>query len=434
MSNNEELNKELAALNLSQVKTSSPFICAGDPPKPLLILENICRVVETDETLKEKFRYNEFSYMVEVNKDGVWDVMQDIDIIETRRYIAQNYSSFVRASKDMVLDAIVSLAHKRKVNPPKDYLTGLVWDGEARLDTWLHHAFGVANDDTYAAIGSNWMKGLVKRVLHPGCQFDEVLVLEGEQGWRKSSSLRALGKPWHVETTYTGDKDFFLALAKNIIVEFSEGDIFSRASVRAIKALITKTEDQYRLPYERSVQTLKRGCVFAMTTNDSQYLKDETGNRRWLPVKLGRVADIEWIVDNRDQLYAEAVHRVEVLRETTWEYPQEALKAMQEDRMEHEAYMEEIEDWYLSLSIERRDKGLTLQDVYSAVYLKYQNNGPKMKKEDEWEISRILRKMGIERRVVKLDTKSAKRWIYTTETQKRYIDRWENEVVNPDDF
>ena len=111
------------------------------------------------------------------------------------------------------------------------------------------------------------------------------------------------------------------------------GDILSRAGVRAVKSLITKTEDQYRLPYEKAVQTLKRGCVFAMTTNDTEYLKDETGNRRWLPVKLEKEADIKWIIKNRDQLYAEAFHRVEFLGETTWEYPKKELDILQDSRV-----------------------------------------------------------------------------------------------------
>ena len=117
-----------------------------------------------------------------------------------------------------------------------------------------------------------------------------------------------------------------MLLQGNLIIEFSEGETLSRGEIKQLKALITTQYDKFRAPYERYVQTHPRRCVFAMTTNQTEYLKDETGNRRWLPVAVNGDANIEWLRSNRDQLLAEALYRVEVLKENTYEFPDEVLE------------------------------------------------------------------------------------------------------------
>jgi len=433
--NKEELkqsNEELIAMGLDPVAdpAAPDYVMSGGKNEyPLLIMENVCRLLESDE-YKGKLRFNDFSHSTEVlDPEGNWSDMTDGDIYNLQRWMSSDYHFLAKVSRDMVTNAMLAISRNVRVNPPQDYIRELVWDKKPRLDTWLNDAFGAPVDKLYASIGSNWMKGLVKRVLYPGCQFDEVLVLEGGQGTRKSSSLRALGDPWHVETTYSSDKDFFQVLARNTIVEFSEGDILSRAGVRQVKALITKTEDQYRTPYARTPDTIKRGCVFAMTTNDTDYLKDETGNRRWLPVKLTKEADVDWITENRDQLYAEAYHRVEVLKETTWEYPKDDLDELQESRTAAETHMEDIEDWYLGLSMTKRRDGITVKEVFIGAIAEIHEHRatPIMDKNIEWEIGRTLRKMGMESKTVRLGElkeKVARRWIFSDDTKRRYKGRW----------
>ena len=433
--NKEELkesNKELVAMGLDPVPdpTAPDYVMSGGKNEyPLLIMENVCRLLESDE-YKGKLRFNEFSYVTEVmDHSGKWADMSDGDIFNLQRWMSSDYHFLAKVSRDMVTQSMLAVSRNERINPPRDYLLNLEWDGEDRLSTWLNDAYGAPIDELYDAIGSNWIKGLVKRVLHPGCQFDEVLVLEGGQGTRKSSSLRALGDPWHVETTYSSDKDFFQVLARNTIVEFSEGDILSRAGVRQVKALITKTEDQYRLPYGRTTETIKRGCVFAMTTNDTDYLKDETGNRRWLPVRLTKEADVDWIIENRDQLYAEAVHRVETLGETTWEYPKDDLDELQESRTAAETHMEDIEDWYLELSMTKRKAGITVKEGFIGAIAEIHEHRatPIMDKNTEWEIARTYRKMGMESKTVRLGDlreKVARRWIFSEDTKRRYKGRW----------
>lgn len=386
-------------------------------PYPLLIFPNIARVLRKDPYFKDTIRKNDFSHFVEVkNNQGKWEPLNDDFISQAREYIAENFSCFVKLSKDMITDAIIRVAGDNRVNPPRDYFTSLSWDGVPRLNSWIHHAYGTPDDELNQAIGANWLKGLVKRVMQPGCQFDEVLALESPQGYRKSTSLRVMGSPWHVETTHSLDnKDFYLLLAQNVIVEFSEGEIMDRSSVNKIKAEITKTEDQLRPPYERGMVTFKRSCVFAVTTNRLE-LKDDTGNRRWLPVQLQKIADIDWLTKYKDQLYAEAYHRVIVLGETTHEYPIE-LRDLQESRQEYNDIDEKIMDYMIKLGLPAIEEGIiTLSHVCEETI------GDNYNKLDEMRIASSLRRLHLEDRRVYKDGKRVRRW-FPTDKGKQLLEK-----------
>lgn len=406
------------AINASNDNEEPFLMSSGKNPKPLLILPNIIRAIRMEPKLNESFRKNEFSHLTESNlltPDKEWVPLTDDVISKTRVFISENYEPFRSVSKEMITDAILAVAYDNKVNPPRDYFTSLVWDKTPRLNSWLHNAYGVPDDNLHQSIASNWLKGLVKRVMIPGCQFDEVLALESPQGWRKSSSIRALGSPWHVETTHSiENKDFYLILAQNIIVEFSEGEIFDRASMKKIKAEITKTEDQVRPPYERGVVKFKRSCVFAVTTNELE-LKDDTGNRRWLPVTLEKVADVEWITQNRDQLFAEAYYRAIICGESSHEYPKEELETLQSSRAEYSDYDEKTLKWYLKLSPETRNDGISMHDAIKAVYTDYNN----ISKRDEMAMGGTFKRtLHLERLTIRNGSVTAKRWFPTSKTEK----------------
>jgi len=383
-------------------------------PSPLLIAPNIHRILRMSPLFKEQFRRNTFSHMVETRfGSNEWESLNDSVITATREYIVENFYFFVRLSLQMTQEAILFVADDIKINPPRDYITSLVWDATPRLNSWLYNAYGVADDELHQAIGSNWLKGLVKRVIHPGCQFDEVLALESPQGWRKSTSIRALGTPWHVETTHSTDnKDFYLLLAQNVIVEFSEGEIFDRTSVKKLKAEITKTEDQVRPPYERGILKFKRACVFAVTTNDLE-LKDSTGNRRWLPVTLKKPADIDWIEANRDQLYAEAYYRAIIMGESTWEYPTTLAEA-QESHTEWSDYDEKVIEWVAKHTDENLvEEGIRLHDAIRSTY----GDGIHITGLEETRVAGTLRgKLKMVSKPKRLDGTLLRRWFPTDAT------------------
>jgi predicted P-loop ATPase len=149
--------------------------------------------------------------------------------------------------------------------------------------------------------------GAVARIFVPGCKVDTVPILEGVQGAKKSTAVRTLFEPWFGdELADLGSKDAAMQTRGVWGLEVSELDAMSRAEVSRIKSFISRTTDRFRPPYGSRIIESQRTCVFWGTTNADGYLKDETGGRRFLPVKIGKI-DIDRLRLNRDQLWAEAV-------------------------------------------------------------------------------------------------------------------------------
>ena len=341
----------------------------GNKDVPQLILDNICKVFEKDPRFSGKFRLNSFSNMVECKNERLeWINLLDFFVIKAQREISVSHPYFARLSQEMTTAAIKLYSAANAVNPPVDWLRSLVWDRTPRLNSWLFNTYGTPDDDLHQSMGSNFLKGMVQRITQPGCQMDLVLCLESGQGMRKSSSLRVLAGDWFAENvTSVDNKDDMIVFAGSILVEFSEGAVLGKASIAKLKSVITTTVDKFRPPYERGLASFPRGCVFSLSTNDTDYLKDETGGRRFLIVKLGKVADTLWLKENRNQLFAEAIHRLEVIGENAYEFSDstaEELRELQESRTEDSVYDDVVIDWYLGRSKAAQEAGFTLLDAY----------------------------------------------------------------------
>lgn len=365
--------------------------------------ENMCRIFRVHPDFNKRFRYDAFKNTLEILKKGKWKIFEDNDAVDVQSEVAILFSYFARVSKTMVWDAMVKVAVENSIDTALDYVQSLTWDGKNRLNDWLSSVYGAPSNAYNKAVGSNWLKGLVKRIVEPGAKFDYVLVLEGPQGSKKSTSLSILAGGYHVETTMSTDtKDFFMQFVGNLIIEFSEGDTLNRTEVKRMKAIITTQVDKYRPAYGRSIQEFPRRCVFAMTTNDEEYLRDETGNRRWLPVRLTLPeANIEWLKANRDQLFAETYHRVVKLEETVYEFPNQDVLEEQNARRVHYEHEDEIVFWYDSLSDEKKGYGITVQQVYRDA-MNGSFSSKMLNKSDEMRISDVLKN------VLRLDKKRAR--------------------------
>lgn len=329
--------------------------------------ENICRVLRMHNDFKGTIRYDMFKNALEILSKSKWRNIEDNDAVDIQTRIQVLFPCFGKVGKDMVFDAMIKVAKENMMDSASDFITSLIWDGKERLDSWLTEVYGTPDDVYHRAVGANWLKGLVKRIIEPGCKFDYVLVLEGPQGSGKSTSLSTLGGSWHVETTMSTDsKDFFMQFSGKALIEFSEGETLSRTEVKRMKAIITMQNDKYRPPYERVSQEFPRRCVFAMTTNQTEYLKDETGNRRWLPISVALPeVNIKWISENRNQLFAEAYNRIFVKKETIYEFPKEETLAAQNARKIKDANTDVIADWYWNkLNDASRENGITIHQVY----------------------------------------------------------------------
>ena len=386
--------------------------------------ENVYRTIQNDPNLAGHFRDNLFASVAESNFEREkWEPLQRGDVTSVQMYLMRTYAHFEHVPHGAVEDAIMYYVKKNQVSPPVEWMKSLTWDKKPRLDTWLSEVYGVAESEYHRTVGANWMKGLVKRIAEPGCKFDYVIVLEGEQGMKKSTSLSVLGGEWYVETVFAPDnKDFFMIFSGKAIVEFSEGETLSRTEAKRLKAVITMQHDKFRPPYERVAKEFARQCVFAMTTNQDQYLKDETGNRRWLPVAVKKVANVEWLKENREQLFAEAYYRAIILRETTYEFPEEETKAEQAMRQTTDPREEQVYNWYFyTLTEAERQEGITTRQAYVCGVQGLEDVGAAFAKEmgkiEEMVVGTILRKsLALERRRLRDNVQRFYRYMPTQKT------------------
>lgn len=240
----------------------------------------------------------------------------DTDIALIQSYIQRAYD--MRISQAVAEQAVVAAAEANHVHPVRDWLNGLVWDGKPRVDDWLQLAFGTPKDAYHRAVGTKFLCAAVRRIRSPGCKFDYVLVLEGDQGRGKSLVCAALFGDWFTDnlTHDLGNKDAQQAMSGKWGLELSELTALVRSSPHAAKAFFSRQVDWFRPSYGRNFVERPRQCVFVATTNDGDYLTDPTGNRRYWPVFCEK-AEVAWVAEVRDQLWAEAA-ALEAEGETLW--------------------------------------------------------------------------------------------------------------------
>jgi predicted P-loop ATPase len=203
--------------------------------------------------------------------------------------------------------AVEAVARDRSFHPVQDYLDGLKHDGESRLATWMTKYLGAPDTAYHREVGRIIMIAAVARIYQPGCKADTVPIFEGAQGAQKSTAMRILFDPWFTDdVAELGSKDAALQTRGVWCIEIAELDAMSRSEVSKIKAFVSRQKDRYRPPYSSRVIEVPRSCTFWGTTNQDHYLKDETGNRRFLPVTVSTI-DIDGLRSGRDQLWAEAV-------------------------------------------------------------------------------------------------------------------------------
>jgi hypothetical protein len=205
--------------------------------------------------------------------------------------------------------AIENVSRLHSFHPIRDYLFGLKWDGVPRIDTLFIDYVGTPDTAYHRAASRLWLIGAVARVMEPGHKFDFVPILEGVQGLRKSTFVETLAVQWGapLATDWGDNQTVTESLQGDWIYEIPELQGFSKADSTTLKAILSRNEDRARMAYGRRLQTFPRQCVFIGSTNEDEYLKDQTGNRRFWPIQTNvEQIDTDKLADNVDQIWAEA--------------------------------------------------------------------------------------------------------------------------------
>ena len=279
-------------------------------------ISNFLLIIENEPMLKEKIAYNEFSNRAVVieglpwRKDDNKSDWNDTDDSGLREFIEKYYeiSNITKCA-----DALALSFEKHSFHPIRDYLSSLLWDGVKRIDTLLIDYLG-ADDNSYVrTVTRKILVAAVARVFVPGIKFDNMPVLSGPQGIGKSTLIKKLGKQWYSDslTTVQG-KEAYEQLQGVWLLEMGEMMATKKADIEATKHFLSKQEDIYRVAYGHRTSHFPRQCVFIGTTNDSEFLRDKTGNRRFWPVDVGVNLHVKNVWDDIkeydiDQIWGEAV-------------------------------------------------------------------------------------------------------------------------------
>ena len=269
--------------------------------------------------------FNEFTNNVELTRDPPWQGKAGLWGEETELEMGDWLSRELwlpPMSRQTLEEAVLMVGRRRAYHPVRQRFEALrgKWDGKKRLPMWIEQVCRdgeplPAKDPLkryLARVGTWFVMALVKRILEPGCKFDYMLVLEGQQGRCKSTLARILACGRFADTGLVlGDKDSYQNLQGVLVYEWAELDALAKADVRRVKSFVSSTTDRFRASFDRRPRDYPRQVVFIGTTNESHYLSDPTGNRRFWPVKVTRQIDLDWVRDNLDQMLAEAITRLD---------------------------------------------------------------------------------------------------------------------------
>ena len=311
----EKLNEALEDFNNEEADTE--WLKELDYDKKGILrntINNAVIILENDPRIKEKLVYNEFSNRATVidvlpwskEKNRDWNDDDDAGV----RHFLENTYGLTGANK--IADAISVVFQRHKIHPVREYLNSLKWDGIKRIETLLTDYLG-AEDTLYTrAVIRTHLTAAVARIMQPGCKYDTMLTLTGPQGIGKSTFIRYLGKDWFSDSLETvKGKEAYEQLQGNWHIEMGELTATKKADIEAVKSFLSKTEDIYRVAYGRRTSRFKRQCIFWGTSNDREFLRDKTGDRRTWPVDCGIVVPIKDVFkdlsEEVDQIWAEAV-------------------------------------------------------------------------------------------------------------------------------
>lgn len=270
------------------------LVTRGTPKNPITTPSegdaNVGLYLERHPKWKGRLRYNERTMEVELDGSS-----KGVDLHELSRHVVWFMHWKRSPGENSVLNAALAVGKARPYDPVKECIEGMVWDGVERLDT-LGALIGLEDSAIAVRMLRRWCIGAVARVMQPGCEMQNMLVLHGEQGTKKSTFFKrmAMESRWYTESKVDiSSKDGQMLLVKHWMVEMAELSTMAKAQVEETKAFISQSHADFRPPYGRKVESFPRRCVIGGTTNDLEWMRDGTGSRRFWVVGVENVMGME---------------------------------------------------------------------------------------------------------------------------------------------
>jgi hypothetical protein len=254
-----------------------------------------------------RLRYNAFTSREVISIDGGNE--QELDDATMRRLRLEADELGLIVPREFFEDVILNHARRDSFHPPREYLDGLQWDRQPRLDRWLVTYAGAKDTELTRMFGRKHLVAGVRRLRRPGCKHDAMIVLEGDQGVGKSTLIRILGGEFFSDSLSIGEdpRTVIERMEGTWIAEAAELTGLGKRESEQVKAMLSRQSDRARPAYGRRSIDRPRQFILFGSVNDTQYLRDPTGNRRFWPVRVGNV-DLTELQRDRDQLWAEAAH------------------------------------------------------------------------------------------------------------------------------
>jgi len=359
----------------------------------LTILTHVCGTQKL--VGRNEFANNDY-YLVDTPwKSRRGEPVSDQDIVRIKVFCMQHFG--IEFGANVINDALIEIADNNRFHPVKDWLLTLEWDGIERINSWLKDYAGAEGPEPYlSAVSRKLLVAMIARIFKPGVKFDQLVILEGNQGAGKSTLLRKLaGNDWFSDAPLNiGDKDAILTMQSKWLIELGELSSLNKAEVDVLKSFLSQQVDRIRAPYGKRIEEHPRQCVILGTTNNDEYLRDLTGNRRFWPIKTTGKIRFNEIEKIRSQLFAEALCYFK-LDEPLWLDDSEAESQSieeQSSRMQSDEWLSTVRDIVEHETFPR--SGFEMREVSKKMEL---FGAHKLSPSDAHRIARCLRLLRFEK-------------------------------------
>ncbi|WP_313330681.1 VapE domain-containing protein [Comamonas sp.] len=344
-----------------------------------------------------------------------WRTFTDADYVRLRAQLELGRNGFAPIGRETMRDAVLMVAAENTFDSAMLWLGQQRWDGVRRIDTFLVDLFG-AEDTPYARAVSEYLwTAMAGRVLHPGCKADMVPILVGNQGLGKSTAIAALvpSIDFFAEVSFAeSDDNLSRKMRGKLVAEIAELKGLHSRDMETVKAFVTRTHEKWIPKYREFETTFPRRLVFVGTTNKDQFLADDTGNRRWLPIRVGDV-DVAKIRQIAAQCWAEAAIRFEQVG-VAWQQAQALAVDVHEEFSFHDEWEDKIVGWIAGgmPELENPADGLPTSEV---LRLAIGFEGRLIKRSDEMRAASVLKKIGFKSARVSVNGSQTRRWLPTSD-------------------